>query len=180
MAYRRPAGEPAPKKPKKDDAERGAILSELRPPRGSKSTHFRKGRGVGSGNGKTAGRGSKGQYARTRGGKRGFEGGQMPLIRRIPKRGFRNADALRVANVNVGSLDVFDAGAEVTIDALRDKKLIKGRFELLKVLGDGDLSKKLTVKAHAFSEAAKAKIEKAGGKAEVLSRPAAQAASTEA
>ncbi len=180
MAYRKAAGEPAPKKPKKEEPQQGAILSELRPPRGAKRTHFRKGRGVGSGNGKTAGRGQKGQYARVGHGKRGFEGGQMPLIRRIPKRGFRNPDALRVAAVNVGDLDVFAAGAEVTIESLRDKKLVKGRFELLKILGDGDLSKKLTVRAHSFSESAKSKIEKAGGKAEVLSRKEPAATSTEA
>jgi large subunit ribosomal protein L15 len=182
MAYRKPAGEPAPKKPAKDEEARGAILSELRPPRGSKSVHFRKGRGVGSGNGKTAGKGTKGQRARAggRGGKRGFEGGQMRLFRRIPKRGFRNPDAVRVAAVNVGDLDVFAAGAEVTIEALREKKLLKGRFEQLKILGDGDLTKKLTVKAHSFSESAKTKIEQAGGKAEVLSRPQPAATSTQA
>src|SRR5690606_26157671 len=100
-----------------------------------------------------------------------FEGGQMPLQRRIPKRGFKNYGADVVVNVNVGQLDVFDDGAEVTVEALRERGLVKGQFDRVKVLGTGELQKKLTVRAHGFSASAAAKIEKAGGKAEVVSRP---------
>jgi large subunit ribosomal protein L15 len=156
-----------------------SILSKLKPPRGAKTPRFRVGRGVGSGNGKTCGRGMKGQGART--GYRGtqyFEGGQMPLQRRLPKRGFRNVLADVIANVNVGELEVFENGAEVTVDGLRDKGLLRGRFDAVKILGDGELTRKLTVKAHAFSAGAAAKIEQAGGKAEVVSRFGADAAST--
>jgi large subunit ribosomal protein L15 len=147
-----------------------SILSRLKPPAGSKRKKFRVGRGPGSGNGKTAGRGQKGQGARSgTGGMLYFEGGQMPLYRRLPKRGFKNILADVVVNVNVGQLDVFDNGSEVDEQALRDKGLVKGRFDRLKVLGNGELNKKLTVKAHGFSAGALAKIEKAGGKAEVVS-----------
>ena len=154
------------------------ILSNLKPPAGSKKKPFRVGRGPGSGNGKTAGRGQKGQGARS--GYRGmeyFEGGQMPLQRRIPKRGFKNVGAPVVVNVNVGQLDVFDNGAEVTVESLRERGLVKGQFDRVKVLGTGELKKKLTVRVHAFSASAAQKIEKAGGKAEVVSRPAPAEAS---
>lgn len=151
-----------------------SILSKLKPPAGAKKKPFRVGRGPGSGNGKTAGRGQKGQGARS--GYRGmdyFEGGQMPLQRRIPKRGFKNILGDLVANVNVGQLEIFDDGAEVTVESLRERGLVKGRFDRVKVLGTGELQKKLTVRAHGFSASAAAKIEKAGGKAEVLPRPVA-------
>jgi large subunit ribosomal protein L15 len=150
-----------------------SILSRLKPPAGSKRKANRVGRGPGSGNGKTAGRGMNGQGSRSgTGGMAYFEGGQMPLQRRVPKRGFRNTLADKVVNINVGSLDVFDNGTEVTPALLKEKGLIKRSFDALKVLGDGDLSKKLTVKAHAFSASALAKIAKAGGKAEVVPRSA--------
>lgn len=144
-------------------------LNELAPAEGSKRDIFRVGRGIGSGNGKTSGRGHKGQKARSGGGTRpGFEGGQMPLARRIPKRGFVNIFAKTFANVNIKSLDCFDDGAVVDVDALRKAGLIKKTYDGVKVLGNGELSKKLTVKANAFSAAAKQKIEAAGGKAEVI------------
>jgi large subunit ribosomal protein L15 len=144
-------------------------LYELAPAAGSKKEAFRKGRGIGSGNGKTAGKGHKGQNARSGGGVRpGFEGGQMPLARRIPKRGFVNIFAKKFANVNLGALDIFEDGAVVDTDALLKSGLIKKTLDGIKVLGDGELTKKLTVKANAFSAAAKEKIEAAGGKAEVI------------
>lgn len=146
-----------------------SILSRLKPPAGSKRNKHRVGRGPGSGNGKTAGRGQKGQGARSgTGGMLYFEGGQMPIYRRLPKRGFKNILRDTVVNVNVGQLDVFDDGTEVDETALREKGLVKGAFDRVKVLGDGELNKKLTVKAHGFSASAAAKIEKAGGKAEVV------------
>jgi large subunit ribosomal protein L15 len=154
-----------------------SILSNLKPPKGAKRPRTRVGRGTGCGLGKTAGRGQKGQKARCGHGKRAFEGGQMPLARRLPKVGFKNLFAPKTANVNVGDLDAFDAGAVVTIEALREKRLLRGQCDVLKVLGDGDLGKKLTVRAHAFSASAKAKIEKAGGAAELLAAPAAPSAS---
>jgi len=125
----------------------------------------RKGRGIGSGQGKTAGRGHKGQFARA--GWKAlpiFQGGGSPLVRRVPKRGFTNSLALTVAEINVGDLEeLFDAGANVTPDSLRTGGILKKRFDVLKVLGDGELTKKLTVSAHRFSASAKEKIEKAGG-----------------
>ena len=139
-------------------------LSKLAKPVGSTEKKLRKGRGVGSGLGKTAGRGSKGQYARN-GVKRGFEGGQTPLTRRLPKRGFNNSFGAKIAEVNVGALEVFAAGAKVDERALRDRGLIKGRFDRIKILGNGELKKSVTVTAHSFSKSAVAKIEKAGGKA---------------
>ncbi len=158
-----------------------SILSQLKPPAGAKRSRTRPGRGTGCGLGKTAGRGQKGQKARCGHGKPAFEGGQMPLQRRAPKVGFKLPPRAiaAVANVNVGSLDAFDAGSVVTIETLRAKRLVRGQFEELKILGDGDLGKKLTVQAHAFSASAKAKIEKAGGKAEVIAKsaPAAPSAS---
>jgi len=130
----------------------------------------RLGRGTGSGQGKTAGRGHKGQASRAGWSRHPtFEGGQMPLVRRIPKRGFHNRWGLRVAVVNVGDLEeTFEAGAEVNPQTLKEKNLAKGRYDVLKVLGDGELSKKLTVSAHRFSRSALEKIQKAGGEAIVL------------
>jgi large subunit ribosomal protein L15 len=143
------------------------ILSNLAKPHGATKKKTRKGRGVGSGLGKTAGRGQKGQYARARGFKPHFEGGQTPIQRRLPKRGFNNPFPTKVAEVNVGDLEIFAAGSNVDERALRDHGLIKGRFDRLKVLGNGELSKSVTVTAHAFSKAAAEKITKAGGKVNV-------------
>lgn len=145
-----------------------SILSNLKPPQGSKKPRTRVGRGTGSGLGKTAGRGQKGQKARCGHRKPAFEGGQTPMARRLPKLGFTNIHATRIANVNVGALDVFDAGAIVTVEALRERRLVRGVCDGVKILGDGELGKNLTVKAHAFSAGAKAKIEKAGGVVEVI------------
>ncbi len=144
-------------------------LHELSPAAGSVSDVKRKGRGPGSGNGKTAGKGHKGQNARSGGGVRiGFEGGQMPITRRLPKRGFNNIFAKKYAIVNVEALNAFDNGAFVSAAELLEKKIIRKEEDGLRVLGNGDLTKKLTVKANAFSESAKAKIEAAGGKVEVV------------
>jgi large subunit ribosomal protein L15 len=149
------------------------ILSKLSPPKDSKRQRNRVGRGPGSGNGKTCGRGQKGQGSRSgSGGRAYFEGGQMPLQRRVPKRGFRNVLAAVTVNVSITQLDTFDNGTEITVELLRERGFIKGRFDRLKVLGDGELSKKLTVKAHGFSASAAAKIVKAGGKATLLDRSA--------
>lgn len=143
-------------------------LHELSPAPGSKKAKKRIGRGSGSGTGKTAGKGHKGQNARSGGGVRpGFEGGQMPLQRRVPKRGFNNIFAKRYAIVNVGDLEKFDEGATVDIKSLKTVGLVKKEYDGLKVLGEGNLNKKLTVNAVKFSKAAKEKIENAGGKAEV-------------
>lgn len=145
-------------------------LSNLQPAAGSKhSDNFRRGRGHGSGNGKTAGKGHKGQKARSGGGVRpGFEGGQMPLQRRIPKRGFNNKIfATTYANINLSDLERFEDGAVVTQEAILAAGLVKKPLDGIKVLGDGELTKKLTVEAAAFSKSAKQKIEEAGGKAEV-------------
>ena len=144
-------------------------LHELAPVMGSTQVGKRKGRGCGTGNGKTAGRGHKGQKARSGGKVRvGFEGGQMPLARRIPKRGFNNIFAKPLTAVNVSALNVFDDGAVVDAAALIEKGVIANCKYGLKVIANGDLTRKLTVKAAAFSESAKAKIEQAGGKAEVV------------
>ncbi|HKS97328.1 MAG TPA: 50S ribosomal protein L15 [Terriglobia bacterium] len=143
-------------------------LSKLAKPEGATRPKTRLGRGPGSGLGKTAGRGQKGQYARTRGFKRHFEGGQTPIQRRLPKRGFKNPFPTLVAEVNVGALEVFSAGAKVDADALASKGLIKGRWDKIKILGDGELTKAVTVTAHAFSKSAAEKIKKAGGKAVLL------------
>lgn len=144
-------------------------LYQLTAAPGSTQEAKRIGRGHGSGNGKTAGKGHKGQKARAGHGMRpGFEGGQMPLQRRIPKRGFNNIFAKEVVSVNVGSLNRFEDGTEVTAEALKEAGVIKRTGDALKILANGELNKKLTVKADAFSEAAKAKIEAAGGKAEVV------------
>ncbi|MEM1030181.1 MAG: 50S ribosomal protein L15 [Myxococcota bacterium] len=155
-----------------------SILSNLKPPAGAKRSRERVGRGIG-GKGKTCGKGQKGQKSRAGSmGRLGFEGGQTPMYRRLPKRGFNNHDfATEVANINVGQLDAFDDGAEVTVDLLRLRGLVKGRFDAVKVLGNGEVNKKLTVRAHGFSKGARAKIEAAGGVAEVVSRSAASPAS---
>jgi len=152
------------------------ILSRLSPPAGAVRPRKRKGRGPGSGIGKTSGKGQKGQNSRSGGGVRiGFEGGQMPLHRRLPKVGFHNPFSKDVVTVNVSGLAVFDAGATVDASALIDKGLIRKRFDSVKVLGAGQLDKALTVKAHAFSKKAKEIIEKAGGTAEVIELKKAQA-----
>ena len=144
-------------------------LHELSPAIGSAKDSFRKGRGPGSGNGKTAGKGHKGQNARSGGGVRpGFEGGQLPLYRKLPKRGFNNAKFAKVyAIVNVEALNVFEDGAVVELEALMAKKIVRKAGDGLKVLGNGELTRKLTVKATVFSATAKEKIEAAGGKIEV-------------
>ena len=144
-------------------------LHELSPAAGSKKDVKRIGRGAASGQGKTAGKGHKGQKARAgRGMQVGFEGGQMPLQRRLPKRGFNNIFAKEIATVNVSALNVFEDGATVDIEALVNAGLVKKALDGVKVLGNGELSKKLTVKVNAYSDAAKQKIEAVGGKAEVI------------
>ncbi len=144
-------------------------LSELSPAEGSVRQAYRKGRGAGSGNGKTGGRGHKGQKARSGGKVRvGFEGGQMPLVRRIPKRGFINVFAKPLTAVNVIALNAFEDGAVIDAAALIENGIIAECPNGLKILGNGNLTKKVTVKAAAFSESAKEKIEQAGGKAEVV------------
>ena len=145
-------------------------LHELSPAEGSVKEGFRKGRGAGSGNGKTAGKGHKGQNARSGGGVRpGFEGGQLPLYRKLPKRGFNNYRfAKKYAVINVNALNKFDDGEVVDIAALLSKGIINNVFDGVKVLGEGEIAKKLTVKAAVFSASAKEKIEAAGGKTEVV------------
>ena len=142
-------------------------LNELSPAQGSAKAAWRKGRGPGSGNGKTAGKGHKGQNARSGGGVRpGFEGGQLPLYRKLPKRGFKNRFAVNYAIVNVAALNKFEDGAVVDMDALVAAKIVRKPLDGLKVLGNGEITKKLTVKATVFSATAKEKIEAAGGKTE--------------
>ena len=144
-------------------------LHELSPAPGSAKAAFRRGRGPGSGNGKTAGKGHKGQNARSGGGVRpGFEGGQLPLYRKLPKRGFNNIFAKNYAIVNVSALNRFDNGAVVDLDALLAARIVRKPLDGLKVLGNGEITKKITVKAAIFSAAAKEKIEAAGGVAEVI------------
>ncbi len=144
-------------------------LSNLSPAKGSKhSDNFRRGRGHGSGNGKTAGKGHKGQKARSGRTRPGFEGGQMPLYRRIPKRGFKNFNAKEIVAINVSALEVFDNGATVDVDTLIERGIVKNPRDGVKILGNGDFTKKLTVKAYAFSASAKEKIEALGGTAEVM------------
>ena len=144
-------------------------LSNLSPAAGAvQSGNFRRGRGHASGNGKTAGKGHKGQKARSGAPRVGFEGGQMPLYRRLPKRGFKNRNRLIIEAINVSALEVFDNDAEVTVDALLEKGIIKDVNDGVKILGNGELTKKLNVKVNAYSESAKAKIEELGGKAEVI------------
>ena len=142
-------------------------LHELSPVPGSNKDVFRKGRGHGSGNGKTAGKGHKGQKARSGAKQPGFEGGQMPLARRVPKRGFVNIFATHYATVNVSDLERFEDGAVVDAQALLDAGILKKTLDGVKVLGNGEITKQLTVNCAAFSASAKEKIEKAGGKAEV-------------
>ena len=144
-------------------------LNELAPVVGSTHVGKRKGRGTGTGNGKTAGRGHKGQHARSGGKTRiGFEGGQMPLARRLPKRGFNNIFAKRLEAINVAALNKFEDGATVNVCDLLEKGILSKCEYGVKVLGNGELTKKLTVRASAFSASAKEKIEKAGGVAEVI------------
>ena len=144
-------------------------LHELSPVDGSTHVNKRKGRGHGSGNGKTAGRGHKGQWARSGGGVRaGFEGGQMPLVRRLPKRGFTNSFAKPLEAINLTALNRFEDGATVTVETLLETGILSKCEYGVKILGTGTLTKKITVKADAFSASAKAKIEEAGGKAEVV------------
>jgi large subunit ribosomal protein L15 len=146
------------------------ILSRLAKPAGATTTEKRIGRGVGSGLGKTSGRGQKGQKARSKGNinKLYFQGGQTPMQRRLPKRGFRNPFAATTAEVNVGELERFAAGTTVDEAALREARLVQGQADRIKILGDGQLTKALTVSVHAFSKSAASKIEKAGGKAIAL------------
>ena len=144
-------------------------LSNLRPAEGSvQSDNFRRGRGHGSGNGKTAGKGHKGQKARSGAPRVGFEGGQMPLYRRLPKRGFTNPNSKEIEAISLGALEVFDNDTEVTVEKLIEAGIIKKAKDGVKVLSKGTLTKKLTVKVNAYSESAKAKIEELGGKAEVI------------
>ena len=144
-------------------------LFELKPGEGSTKDAKRKGRGHGSGNGKTAGRGHKGQNARSGGGVRiGFDGGQMPIYRRLPKRGFNNVFAKQYAEIKVSDLNKFENGAVVDAAALKEAGIIKKTLDGIKVLGNGDVTVKVTVKAAKFTETAKSKIEAAGGKAEVM------------
>ena len=144
-------------------------LHELSPAEGSTKKSYRVGRGPGSGNGKTAGKGHKGQNARSGGGVRpGFEGGQFPIYRQLPKRGFNNKWATNYVIVNVSALNVFEDGSVVDLAALLEKKIVRKELDGLKVLGNGEITKKLTVKAAVFSATAKEKIEAAGGKTEVV------------
>ena len=144
-------------------------LSNLRPAEGSKhSDNFRRGLGHGSGNGKTAGKGHKGQKARSGAPRPGFEGGQMPLYRRIPKRGFTCRNSKEIVSVNVSALERFENDTVVTVDTLIEAGLVKNPRDGVKILGNGELTKKLTVQANAFSASAKEKIEALGGNAEVI------------
>ncbi len=144
-------------------------LFNLQPAEGSKhSDNFRRGRGHGSGNGKTAGKGHKGQKARSGAPRIGFEGGQMPLYRRLPKRGFKNINTLEIVAINVSKLEAFDNGETVTVEALIEKGIVKNPKDGVKILGGGELTKKLDVKVNAFSNTAKEKIEALGGTAEVV------------
>ena len=144
-------------------------LSNLKPAAGSvQSDNFRRGRGHGSGNGKTAGKGHKGQKARSGAPRPGFEGGQMPLYRRLPKRGFKCRNSKTIVGINMSALEVFDNDAVVTVDTLIEKGIVKNPRDGVKILGGGELTKKLNVQVNAFSESAKEKIEALGGKAEVI------------
>ena len=144
-------------------------LSELRPAEGSKhSDNFRKGRGHGSGNGKTAGKGHKGQKARSGATRPGFEGGQMPLYRRLPKRGFTNRNGKVIVGINVDALERFETGTVVTVETLIEAGVVKNPRDGVKILGNGELTKKLTVKVDACSQGAKEKIEAVGGSVEVI------------
>ena len=144
-------------------------LSNLKPAEGSKqSDNFRRGRGHASGNGKTAGKGHKGQKARSGAPRPGFEGGQMPLYRRLPKRGFKNRNTKEIIGINVSVLERFDNDSTVSVESLVESGIISNPRDGVKILGNGELTKKLTVQANAFSAVAKEKIEALGGKAEVI------------
>jgi len=143
-------------------------LSNLQPAKGSKQDKFRRGRGHGSGNGKTAGKGHKGQRARSGAPRVGFEGGQMPLYRRIPKRGFKNRNYKEIIGINVSVLERFEDGATVSVETLMESGIIKNPRDGVKILGNGKLTKKLNVQANAFSEKAKEKIVSKGGTVEVI------------
>ena len=144
-------------------------LSNLQPAAGSKqSDNFRRGRGHGSGNGKTAGKGHKGQKARSGAPRPGFEGGQMPLYRRLPKRGFTNRNSLTIVGINLSALEGFEDGAVVTVDSLIESGIVRNPKDGVKILGNGELTKKLTVKANAFSASAKEKIEALGGTCDLI------------
>ena len=144
-------------------------LSNLQPAAGSKqSDNFRRGRGHGSGNGKTAGKGHKGQKARSGAPRPGFEGGHMPLYRRLPKRGFTNRNSLTIVGINLSALEGFEDGAVVTVDSLIESGIVRNPKDGVKILGNGELTKKPTVKANAFSASAKEKIEALGGTCEVI------------
>jgi len=144
-------------------------LGELKPAEGSKQSRYRRGRGHASGNGKSAGRGHGGQKSRSGGGTRiAFEGGQFPLFRRLPKRGFKCRNSKQIIHINLVHLDVFEDGSVVDIAALKSKGLVSNPRDGVKILGNGDMSKKLTVQVNYFSQSAKEKIEAAGGKAEVI------------
>jgi large subunit ribosomal protein L15 len=144
-------------------------LSTLKPAEGSKhSDSFRRGRGHGSGNGKTAGKGHKGQKARSGAPRIGFEGGQLPLYRRLPKRGFTNRNSKVIVGINVSALEAFEEGTVVSVETLIETGIVKNPRDGVKILGNGELTKKLTVKANAFSEGAKSKIEAVGGTCEVI------------
>ena len=144
-------------------------LSNLRPAEGSKhSDSFRRGRGHGSGNGKTAGKGHKGQKARSGSPRIGFEGGQMPLYRRLPKRGFKNRNRKEIVGINIGALEVFENDSVVDVQALMDRGIVKNPRDGVKILGNGELTKKLNVKANAFSASAAEKIQALGGTTEVM------------
>ena len=144
-------------------------LSELKPAAGSKqSNEFRRGRGHGSGNGKTAGKGHKGQKARSGAPRPGFEGGQLPLYRRLPKRGFTNINSKDIVAIGLERLNVFEDGAEVTVETLMEKGIVKNPKDGVKILGNGELTKKLDVKVNAFSKSAAEKIQAVSGKAEVI------------
>ena len=144
-------------------------LSNLRPAEGSKhSDNFRRGRGHGSGNGKTAGKGHKGQKARSGAPRPGFEGGQMPLYRRLPKRGFKNRNTKEIVGINLGALEKFEDGSTVSVQTLIESGVVKNPRDGVKILGNGELTKKINVQANAFSASAKEKIEALGGTAEVI------------
>ena len=144
-------------------------LSNLRPAEGSvKSDNFRRGRGHGSGNGKTAGKGHKGQKARSGAPRPGFEGGQMPLYRRLPKRGFKNRNTKEIVGINLDALEKFEDGSTVSVQTLIESGVVKNPRDGVKILGNGELTKKLNVQANAFSASAKEKIEALGGTAEVI------------
>jgi large subunit ribosomal protein L15 len=149
----------------------GTRLNDLKPNRGATRKKKRIGRGTGSGHGQTAGKGVKGQKARTghHGARVGFEGGQMPMQRRLPKRGFKNAFRTEAFAINVGALSARFGEGTVDVDAMKHAGMVPRKAPRVKVLGEGEVDKKLTVRAHAFSESAKAKLEKAGGAAEVIS-----------